>query len=330
MIKMEIAELIKDMSMYELAEKTIKRIALTDSEKTVVSDLDRHFKEIGKKGFDEKHEISAFIQRVVNEEIYNAPDELLDLMFDRGTIGEMDDFTATTEPKNTLVAYEAAKGGNVDRSFLDVSVLTPVWKNYQVEVEISYADVEKNGWKTIALYTDYAVAALKNKMFKFIFDTIDAGIQSGAPNYIEETSSAVTETSMDAAALYIQDVAGYGEGTFVARSKYIQQASKFKNFTSNEIINEVHRTGKSGVYDGVGLTPISSAKKLGDGSNLIMDKRVFGIAGKIGALNMKGDVKVYQDSDNNKEKFHIMFKDFTFGVAFNKDTLENICKIAIA
>lgn len=330
MIKTEVAELIKGMSMYELAEKTLTKIALTDEEKTVIADLDAHFKEIGRKGFDEKHEISAFIQKVVNEEIYNAPDELLDLMFDRSTIGEMDDYTATTEPKNTLVAYEAAKGGNVDRSFLDVSVLAPVWKNYQIETEMSYVDIAQNGWKEIAKYTDYAVAAFKNKMFKFIFDTIDAGIQLGADNYIEETSTAVTEKSMDAAALYIQDVAGYGEGTFVARSKYVQQASKFKGFNSDEIINEVHRTGKAGVYDGVEMRPISGSKKLGDGTPLIIDKRVFGIAGKIGTLNMKGDIKVYQDADNNKEKFHIMFKNFTFGVAFNKDTLENVCKIAIA
>lgn len=331
MIKTEIAELIKGISMYELAEKTLNdSLSLTDTEKTVISDLDAHFKEIGRKGFDEKHEISAFIQKVINEEIYNAPDELLDLMFDRSTIGEMDDFVSTTDPKNTLVAYEAAKGGNVDRSFLDTSVLTPVWKNFQIETDISYADVAKNGWKQIALLTDYAVSAFKNKMFKLIFDMIDAGITNGSPNYITETSTAVTQTSMDAAALYIQDVAGYGTGTFVARSKYIQQASKFANFTSSEIVNEVHRTGKAGVYDGVGMTPISGTKKLGDGSNLIMDKRVFGIAGKIGTLNMKGDINVYQDSDNNKEKFHLLFKNFTFGVAFNKDTLENVCKIAIA
>ena len=39
-------------------------------------------------------------------------------------------------PKNTLVAYPAAPGGNVDRSFLDISVLQPVWKNRQVNIFI--------------------------------------------------------------------------------------------------------------------------------------------------------------------------------------------------
>ena len=333
MITKEVAELIqnKNVSMYELAEKTLnEKLSLTEDETKIVSDLDTHFKEIGKRGFDEKHEISSFMERVINEEIYNAPDELLDLLFDRNTITENDDFVSVKEPKNTLVAYEAAKGGNVDRSFLDISVLRPVWKNFQVETDISYADLAKNGWKTIALYTDYATAALKNKMFKVIFDMIDAGITSGAANYITESSTALTEASADAAALYIQDVAGYGVGTFVARSKYIQQMSKFKTFTSPEIINEVHRTGKAGVYDGIALTPISGTKKLGDGTDLMVDKRVFGIADKIGSLNMKGDINVYQDANNDKEKFHLSFKNFTFGVAFNKDTLEKVCKIAIA
>lgn len=326
----EIAELINSVNVYELAHKTTSHMDLTDAEKDAASQLDAHFKEIGKRGVDANKEIAAFIQKVINEEIYNTPDELLSEMFDEGDIGEFDDYEAWRQPKNTLIAYDAAKGGNVERSFLDITVLEPTWRNFQIETDISYADVEKNGWKTVALYTDDATAAFKNKLFKVVFDLIDAAIQSGAPNYIKESGTTVSQATMDAAALYVQDIAGYGAGTFVARSKYIQQASKLTGFTSPEIINEVHRTGKAGVYDGVGLTPISSAKKLGDGSNLIIDKRIFGIAGKIGTLNMKGEIKVYEDSDNNKEKFHLLFKGFTVGIAFNKDTLENIVKVEVA
>lgn len=331
MITVELAECIKDMSMYELAQKTLNpKMSLTDSEKTVVADLDSHFKAIGKKGYDEHHEIASFMEKVINEVIYDEPDELLDELFDRGTIGELDDFQATKTPKNTLIAYEAAKGGNVNRSFLDISVMTPIYKNYQIETDISYADIEKNGWKTIALYTDYAVAAFKNKLFKFVFDTIDAGITSGAANYISAGAATVSQAAMDAAALYIQDRAGYGNGNFVALSKYVQQASKLTGFTSDEMINEVHRTGRAGVYDGVSMTPISAAKKLGNGDQLIIDKRIFGIAGKLGVLNMKGEIKAYQDEDNNKEKFHLMFKNFSFALAFTEDTLENVVKIELS
>lgn len=132
MTNVEIAELISSTNMYEIAYKTSHTLELNENETTVAAQLDAHFKEIGKRGCDPDHEIASFVQKVINEEIYNTPDELLDLIFDRGTIGEFDDFENITTPKNTLMAHEAAKGGNVERSYLDVSVLTPTWKNRQV------------------------------------------------------------------------------------------------------------------------------------------------------------------------------------------------------
>lgn len=132
MTNVEIAELISSTNMYDIATKTNEGMALTDDESVVASQLDAHFKEIGKRGHDTDHEIASFVQKIINEEIYNTPDELLDLIFDRGTIGAFDDFEAITTPKNTLIAYEAAKGGNVPRSYLDVAKLAPTWKNMQI------------------------------------------------------------------------------------------------------------------------------------------------------------------------------------------------------
>ena len=57
---------------------------------------------------------------------------------------------------------------------------------------------------------------------------------------------------------------------------------------------------------------------------------MFGIAGKIGALDMKGDVHVYEVEDVNKEKLHILVKDFGYGYSFNNDTLEKVCKMELA
>jgi len=45
---------------------------------------------------------------------------------------------------------------------------------------------------------------------------------------------------------------------------------------------------------------------------------------------MKGDVHVYEVEDVNKEKLHILVKDFTYGYSFNKDTLDKVCKMVIA
>lgn len=325
MTNIELAELVNSTNMYDIAYKTTRNMTLTDNESEATAMLDAHFKEIGKRGCDPDHEISAFVQKVINEEIYNTPDELLDMIFDRGTIGEFDDFQNITTPKNTLVAYEAAKGGNVPRSYLDVSVLTPTWKNRQIETDISYKDIARNGWKSIALLTDYATSAFKNCMFADIFSTIDAGITSGA-NFIDAAGTKPTSTEMDQMALYIHDRTD-SNGVIVALSKYIQAASKYTGFVSDELINEVHRTGRLGMYDGVSMVPISSAKKLGNGNLLIPDKRMFGVCDKVGVLNMKGDINVYQDTDNNKEVYHLMFKDFTYGYAFNATALENIVKM---
>lgn len=329
MATIDLAEQIKTTNMFDLAYRTNHGMQLTDDERDVQAALDARFKEIGASGHDRDHEIAAFVQKVVNEELYNTPDELLDMMFDQGTIGVNDDFELITTPKNTLIAYEAATGGNVPRSFLDVTVMTPTWHNRQIETDISYADLERNGWKSVSQITEYATAALKNRMFCDIFETIDAAIQSGADNYLNETGKMPTQATMDWLALYIQDRADNG-GSIIGLSKYIQAASKLTGFVSDDMINQVNRTGRLGVYDGVSLVPISSAKKLGDGSKMIPDLRLFGVAGKIGTLNMKGDVKIYQDADNNREAYHLMFKNFTYGYAFNDSALENIAKVVLA
>lgn len=330
MTDIEIAELIKDTNMYEIAHKTEYNMELNNSEEQVVAQLDSHFKAIGATGADASHEVAAFVQKVVNEEIYNTPDELLDLIFDRDTIGDFDDFEEVTTPKNTLIAYEAARGGNVPRSFLDISVLTPTWKNRQIETEISYADLEKNGWKSVATLTDYAVAACKNTMFKDIFTAIDSAIASGSANYLSVGGTTMSQSAADWMSLYIQDRTEGAAGAIVGRSKYIQQMSKLTGFVSDEMRNEVHRTGKLGVYDSVPLVPISSAKKLGDGTGLISDNVVYGIAGKIGSLNMKGEVKIYEDLDNSKEKVVLRIKNFTYGYAFNDTALDKVCRAVLS
>lgn len=329
MTNVELSEAIKNTDMFELACKTNARMSLTDTETELCANLDEHFKEIGKTGCDPHHEIASFVQKVINREIYNEPDELLDALFDRGTIGEFDDFEAIREPKNTLVSYEAAKGGNVNRSYLDVTVITPITKNRQIDTDISYADVARNGWKSVAKITEFAMVEFKNAMFADIFATINAGISNGAPNYLAITGSAPTQADMDKIALYVNDRAN-GDGVIVALSKYIQAASKMTGFNSEEMLNEIHRTGRLGMYDGVSLYPISGAKKLGNGSLLIQDKRIFGIAGKIGTLQMKGDVKVYEDLNNNNEKITLLFKDFTYAYAFNDTSLENVIMGVVA
>lgn len=325
----EIAEVMQNKNMYELAAKTAAKVALDSEDKEVVSTLDAWAKEIGKKGYDKEHQIAAFIQTVIEERFAEYPNELLDMMFERGNIGEFDSYEIYGTPKNTLKAIECAKGGNVDRSFLDIPVLAPQFHNRQVESDISYIDIRRNGWKTIALLTDYAVKALENAMFADALAAVDAAITSGAANYITEATAAVTQTSADALALYLHDRAE-GDCVIVALSKYIQQMSKLTGFASDDMKSEVNQYGFLGKYDGIPMWRVSGQRTY-DGTNLILpDKRVFGFAGKIGVLDMRGDVHTYQSDDIDNERIHIKVADFNYGIAFNETAALDAAKIVTA
>lgn len=128
----EVSEILSASKVYDLAEKTAAKIALSAEEKEAASVLDAWAKEIGKTGHDKDHEISAFITKTVNEQLYNAEDMLIDSLFNRGSIGEFDDEEFERVVKNTLVAYDAAKGGNVPRSFLNFKAVEPKWFHKQV------------------------------------------------------------------------------------------------------------------------------------------------------------------------------------------------------
>lgn len=323
MLQNEIAELIGSVNMYDIASKTIKEANLNENEQTVVSQLDQWAKKIGATGNDPDHEIAAFISRVINEEIYDAPENLLDYGFVRGSVGEFDAWEAGGIPKNTLVAYEAAKGANVPRSFVNLPAATPKFVNLQVETDLDYADLRRNGWKTVARLTDYAITTLKNKMIGAVMAGIDSALVSG-DNVISESTAAPTATSADALALYLLD---RGAGYIVGASKYIQAMSKLSGFASDNMKDEVNRTGYLGRYDGNALHAVSSVYK--DGAAFILpDKRVFGFAGQAGAIDMRGEIHVYENMDNNNECVHLMVKDFSFVYAITNP--ENVAKIVMA
>ena len=333
MAKLEIASAIKDVNMYELASKSNARIVLDEEEKAIAAQVDEWAKEIGNTGYDKDHQIAAFVQRVVTDQYENYPLPILDQIFDRGAVGEDEGIEYIRNPKNTLKAVEAAQGGNVERSFLDIEKLTPVIKNLQVETDLSYADLRRNGWKTISLLSEYAVEALNNKMFAQVFDAVDAAITDGAPNYINGSSTTKpTQALMDQLSLYIHD---WNEGgSIIALSKYIQNISKlsgYESYLSEDMKNQLWRTGDIGMYDGLLLQRVATYRYLnGDGvTPLIKDKRIFGVAGKIGNLDMIGDQHTYEVSDPNTETIHLLIKDFKYAYAFTDAAASKVAKIVL-
>lgn len=100
MLQTEIASLMEqDGKLYEVAEKVQYGMNLDTTDKEVASVVDAWAKEIGKTGRDNNGEIAAFIQKTIEHEVYNAPDEILDLIFNRGTIGEFDYKSYEIAPK---------------------------------------------------------------------------------------------------------------------------------------------------------------------------------------------------------------------------------------
>ncbi len=203
MLKTEIAEIMsKDNLAYQVAEKVNYNLKLDAEEKEVFEVCDAWARDIGKTGNDANHEIAAFVTKTINEEIYNAPDELLDAMFERGSVGEFDDYEVFKTPKNTLEAIEAAKGGTVDRSWIDFTAIKPITKNRQVETDISYADLRKNGFKSVATLATYAKEALQNALFYDVFSMIDNAIVGGE-QLVTAGGKVPTQTAVDAFNLYL-------------------------------------------------------------------------------------------------------------------------------
>lgn len=328
MLRTEIAEIMnQEGKMFEIAQKATYNLSLNEEEKEIAQICDAWVKEVAEKGDSEK-EIAAFIKRTVNDEVYNAPDELLDLIFDRGTVGEFDDYEVIKTPKNTLQAHEAAKGGTVDRSWIDFTQLTPTWKNRQVEFELPYVEMRRQGFKSIALLTNYAVEALRNAQFYDVFSAVDAAI-TGGEQLINETTANPTQTSMDALSLYLTDRDPNAVAiTLTKYAKAIGRMEGYAEYMSDAMKNDFNRYGLVKLFDGIGIAGISAAKKLASGQLLIPDKRIFGIAGKIGVLDQKGEVHVYEDFDNSADKLIVRIKDFTYGYAITN--IENAAKIVLA
>ena len=327
-LKIEVAELMeKPGVMFDVAEKVEYKRNLTNEEKEVFEISDAWAREIGKTGNDKDCEIAAFVNKVVNEEIYNAPDELLDSMFDRGSIGEFDDEEFIKTPKNTLEAHEAAKCGTVDRSYIDFTAIKPITKNRQIETDLSYVDLRKNGFKSVATLTTYAKEALQNALFYDVFSMIDNAI-IGGEQLVTAGGKVPTQTAVDAFNLYLLD--RDPAAVAVCLSKYAQALGRMdgrSQYMSNAMKDEFNRYGLVNLIDGVRIASISGAKKTGKGQLMLPDLRIFGVAGKIGALDMKGELHTYEDMDNSNEKVIIRVKDFTYSVGITN--IENCNKMVL-
>lgn len=329
--KIEIAELMeKNGQMYDWAEKVNRGVSLTAEENEISQVVDAWAKEIGTKGKDSDNEIAEFIIKTISDPVYNKPDALIEKIFDMDSIGEFDDYTINKTPKNTLVAYESAKGGNVYKSYIDTSALTPTWKHAQVETEISYAQLRRGGFKNIANMAVFAKEALDNKKIKDVFSALDTAIAGGDQVFtVTGGESALTKTTLDKLSLYVLDHLADGDaGIMFGLNKYAQAIANMAGYTSymsSAMKDDYNRYGLVKEYGGCLIGGFSGARKAADGELLVPNQRIFGISGIIGALCDRGELRVYETLDNNKERVSLKFTGYEYGIKITNP--ENVAKI---
>ena len=329
--KIEIAELMeKNGTMYDWAEKVNRGASLTAEETEISQVVDAWAKEIGTKGKDNDNEIAEFIIKTITDPVYNKPDALIEKMFEMDSIGEFDDYVINKTPKNTLVAYESAKGGNVYKSYIDTSALTPTWKHAQVETEISYAQLRRGGFKNIANMAVFAKEALDNKKIKDVFSALDTAIAGGDQVFaVTGGESALTKVVLDKLSLYVLDHLADGDaGIMFGLNKYAQAIANMSGYTSymsSTMKDDYNRYGLVKEYGGCLIGGFSGARKAADGELLIPDRRIFGISGIIGTLCDRGELRVYETLDNNKERVSLKFTGYEYGIKITNP--ENVAKI---
>lgn len=169
--------------------------------------------------------------------------------------------------------------------------------------------------------------ACQNALFFDALSMADKAV-TGGDQLIDVSGTTPTLEAMDKLSLYLND---RGEdNVIITLNKYAQAIRRmpgFAEYMSSAMKDEFNRYGLVKTYDGIGVAGISGAKKTGTGSLLLPDRRIYGVADKIGTLDMKGEIHTYQDMNNQSEKVHIMLKDFTYG--FMLTNIENFAKVTL-
>lgn len=312
-----------------VASKKDKTIELSEEQIVISEAVNKFAVEIANSGVANT-ELSAYLKRVVEEEIYNEPSELLDRMFTTGSIGEFDDYTSVGTWKNNLLAHESSiRGGSVDKSYVDFNRSAMITKQLQIDTEIKYDDLRRDGALTIAQLTLYAIEALQNKKFQAIFSHINGLLLAG--DNVFDATGGLTVQLMDDFAGYVTDQSSTGDTLITGLStdlRGIKNMPGYTEFLSNEMKSALNMgTGILNVYNSVPLAQISAGKKLKDGSTLIPKKTIFGFSDKIGQCDMRGELKVYQDTNNKKEVIELKFTGYDF--IFAIDHLDKIAKITV-
>ncbi|MDT0160279.1 hypothetical protein [Bacillus sp. AG4(2022)] len=327
----EVASAVSEKNIIELSEKA-RLNTLQADDREAIEILDNFASEIGTSGKTSENTVlvSELIKKTVEPLLFTPDNSILSEIFDMDSIGEFDEKKFTGLPKNTIKVHDAVRGGNVPKSYVDPGLFEVKKIALQAETELSYADLRKNGWKSIAKMSELTRNAFEQELFSRLFAGIDAALDATTGDQNIDTGSALTPANAEILARYLRDMSE-GNPFMVGLSKYIdslQRIQGYESFLSNEVKNELNRVGRLAMFDGVALSSIPTAKKTAKGQTLVPDKRIFGIAGKIGEADLRGEMRMYETYDHNAEKVSLKFTGFDFDYAIYY--LDKIARIKFA
>lgn len=332
-MNLEISAKMKEEGfLVDWAEKVHYGMELSGDQVDCSEALDEWARKIGERGLDTDHELAELVRRSITNDVVEAPDELINMMFDEEAIGEFDDILYEVEPKNTIKVYEAVPGGNVDASYIDFSYAKTNWTNLQSETFVKYSALRRGGYKTVASMLTYIREAFAQKRWSVLFNRAASAVTAGSVNYIAESTANPTEASADKLAVYLMDITKAGEvPVMLMQNKYALAMSKLASaadMASGEAKELWRRHGSIGMYGGAEMRGFSGVQKMADGALIIPDKTILGVGGKIGSAITRGETHVYETMDNNAEHVHLKVGGFAFGTKITKP--ENVAKIVMA
>lgn len=310
-----------------VARKTDRNIELSEEELEISEAVNEFSKNIAMSGVGDVA-LSQFLVKVIEPEITDVPSEIISRLFTEGDMAEFDDLGIVASAKNTLVAREsAARTGNVDKSYIDFTRGTKMSKHLQLETEIKMSDLRRDGALSIAELTLFALDAFELAKFKIIMNHIDSLVQSGGAAYFE-CAGALTQEGVDGFAGYIEDYGNNGVMVGLTTTlRGIKNMPGYDKFMTEGMKEKLYSASIIDKYNGVDIVTFNAAKKLGDGSLVLPEKKIYGIADKIGMANMRGALRVLQTPDNNREVISLKFTGYEFVYAITD--VEKICKLVI-
>lgn len=274
-----------------------------------------------------KETIAEVIVKIIEPEIFNAPNEILDALFADGTYGEFDKMRVEGSYKNTLVAREnALRTGNVDKSYIDFTRGTSKETHLQIETEYPMSNLRRDGAVGVATLTMFALQEFEARKFSILIGWLDSALVGGT-NVFEYTGS-MTKTAVDDFTGYLSDYCFEGIPQAIALSNTMRELSRvsgMENFYSTAMKDKINVATMLDIYNGTALNSIKAGKKMGDGNTLLKKDVVLGLAGKIGEKYTKGAMRSEVINDGNSEIISLKFTGVEFGIRI--DDLTKVAKL---